>query len=86
VRVDELACEGGSVRAADGRHRSYWDLVGEAGFGVTIDDVAPALPPTARRYAGTGLRRVDLPGKLRGEPVFVHDVPDVRHARVVRPG
>ena len=86
VRVDELSCERGSVRAADGRHRSYWDLVGTAGFGITIDDVAPALPPTARRYAGTGLRRIDLPGKLQGEPVFVHDMPDVRHARVVRPG
>ena len=86
VRVDELSCERGSVRAADGRHRSYWDLVGNAGFGITIDDVAPALPPTARRYAGTGLRRIDLPGKLQGEPVFVHDAPDVRHARVVRPG
>src|SRR5262249_30283685 len=85
VRVEELSCEGGSVRAADGRHRSYWDLVGEAGFGITIDDVAPALPPTARRYAGAGLRRIDL-ALLRGEPVFVHDVPDVRHARVVRPG
>ena len=30
VRVDELSCERGSVRAADGRHRTYWDLVGEA--------------------------------------------------------
>src|SRR5262249_1497867 len=47
---------------------------------------APALPTPARRYEGAGLRRIDLPGKLRGEPVFVHDVPDVRHARVVRPG
>src|SRR5262249_2275824 len=86
VHADELSCEGGSVRATDGRHRSYWDLVGTAGFGITIDDVAPALPPTARKFAGPGLRRVDLPGKLRGEPVFVHDSADVRHARVVRPG
>src|SRR5262249_42326409 len=86
VHADELSCEGASVRATAGRHRSYWDLVGTAGFGITIDDVAPALPPTARQYAGTGLRRVDLPGKLRGEPVFVHDSADVRHARVVRPG
>ena len=86
VRADELSVDGGSVRSSDGREVSYWDLVGEAGFGITITDVVPPIAPEQRRYAGTGLRRLDLPAKLRGEPVFVHDLPGTRHARVVRPG
>src|SRR5262249_23226745 len=44
VHADELSCESGSVRAADGRHRSYWDLVGQAGLRVTVHHVGPALP------------------------------------------
>ena len=86
VRADELSSEDGWIRARDGRQVSYWDLVGEAGFGMTIDDVVPTVAPEARRYAGVGLRRIDLPAKMRGEPVFIHDVADTVHARVVRPG
>src|SRR5947209_5655366 len=41
VHADELSSDGGRIRATDGREVSYWDLVGEAGFGITIDDVAP---------------------------------------------
>jgi nicotinate dehydrogenase subunit B len=86
VHADELSSADGWVRAPDGRQLSYWDLVGKAGFGITIEDVAPTISPDDRRYAGVGLRRLDLPAKLRGEPVFVHDRPGARHARVVRPG
>src|SRR5262249_32750035 len=45
VHADELSCEGGSVRATDGRHRSYWDLVGTAGLRGPIHGGAPARPP-----------------------------------------
>src|SRR5207248_9958609 len=86
VHADELSSDDGRIRSSDGREVSYWDLVGEAGFGMTLVDVAPTVAPAARRYAGVGLRRTDLPAKLRGGPVVVHDVPDTRHARVVRPG
>ena len=86
LHADELSTDDGWVRARDGRQVSYWDLVGEAGFGIIVDDVAPTIPPGERRYAGVGLRRVDLPAKLRGARAFVHDTPDARHARVVRPG
>ncbi|MFI5047956.1 MAG: molybdopterin cofactor-binding domain-containing protein [Acidimicrobiia bacterium] len=92
--AESLTSGDGRVMAPDGRAVSYWDLVGEAGFGVTVDDVAPTVAPSERRYAGVGLRRVDLPAKVRGEPVFVHDLGPVAgpgfeglvHARVVRPG
>jgi CO/xanthine dehydrogenase Mo-binding subunit len=86
VHADELTADDGWVRTGDGRQLSYWELVGDAGFEITIDDAAPTVAPEARRYSGVGLRRIDLPAKLRGAPVFVHDMPDTRHARVVRPG
>ena len=92
VPADELSSGGGLVRTTDGRQVSYWQLVGEAGFGVTITEAAPTLTPGERRYAGVGLRRLDLPAKARGEPSFVHDLgiggtlEHVLHARVVRPG
>jgi CO/xanthine dehydrogenase Mo-binding subunit len=92
VPADELVSSDGLVRTSDGREVSYWELVGDAGFGVTITEAAPTIAPAERRHAGTGLHRLDLPGKTRGEAAFVHDVgargtpARVRHARVVRPG
>ena len=102
VPAAELSCADGSVRSSDGRAVSYWELVAEAGFGVTIDGAAATVAPRERRWTGRGLPRVDLPAKIRGEPVFVHDLGavtrsrdvaaddnrphTVRHARVVRPG
>ena len=91
VLAEELSSGDGEVRTVDGRRASYWELVGEAGFGVNVEDEAPTVSPDERRYAGVGLRRLDLPAKVRGEPVFVHDIgtgaafDTVRHARVVRP-
>jgi len=92
VRAEELSSGDGAVQTTDGRQVSYWELVGSGGFGLTVDDVAPTVPPAARRHTGIGLRRVDLPAKVRGEPAFVHDIGSgaasdpVRHARIVRPG
>jgi nicotinate dehydrogenase subunit B len=66
--------------------------VGDAGFGITIHEAAATVPPAERRHAGVGLPRLDLPAKVRGEAVFVHDLVDTGaggrpvHARVVRPG
>ncbi|HEY7105743.1 MAG TPA: molybdopterin cofactor-binding domain-containing protein [Acidimicrobiia bacterium] len=92
VPADELVSGDGLVRTTDGREVSYWELVGDAGFGVTITEAAPTVAPDERRHAGAGVHRLDLPAKTRGEPAFVHDVgargtpARVRHARVVRPG
>ena len=85
-QAGELSSGDGRVRSPDGRAVSYWELVGEAGFGVTVEGPVATLPASERTWAGVGLRRVDLPAKVRGEAVFVHDTGAVRHARVVRPG
>ena len=86
VQAGELSSGDGRVRSPDGRALSYWELVGDAGFGVTVEGPVATLPASERTWAGIGLRRIDLPAKVRGEAVFVHDTGAVRHARVVRPG
>ena len=86
VGVDELHVDDGVVRAPDGRSVTYAELAGRP-FAVEVDDVADTVPIEARRWVGVGVPRVDLPAKVRGEGVFVHDLrlPGTRHARVVRP-
>ena len=86
VPTSELSSGDGRVRSPGGYSVSYWELVGDAGFGVTVKGAVATLPASERTWAGVGLRRVDLPAKVRGEAVFVHDTGAVRHARVVRPG
>ena len=87
VVVEGLVVDDGVVRAPDGRAVSYAELGAGRPFGVAVDDVAETLPIGDRRWIGVGVPRVDLPAKVRGEPVFVHDLrlPGTRHARVVRP-
>ena len=85
LRVDDGIITDGGIGSV-----TYWELIARDGpsrFGVEIDEIADPVPVEARRYTGRGLGRVDLPAKLRGEPVFVHDLvlPGMRHARVIRP-
>ena len=77
----------GEVVAPDGRRVSYAELGAGRPFGVAVDGVVEPVPAAERRWTGRGLPRVDLPAKVRGEPVFLHDLvlPGMRYARVVRP-
>jgi nicotinate dehydrogenase subunit B len=83
----ELGVDDGAISTPDGRRVSYWELMRDRRFDVEVDEWIEPVPVAERRYVGHGLPRVDLPAKLRGEPVFVHDQapPGVRHARVIRP-
>ena len=66
---------------------SYWELGMGRPFGIAVAAPVEGVPAAERRWTGRGLPRVDLAAKVRGEPVFVHDLalPGMRHARVVRP-
>jgi nicotinate dehydrogenase subunit B len=54
---------------------------------LVLDTAAPLKSPDDYRLVGTSVPRVDIPAKLAGEAVFVHDmrVPGMLHGRVVRP-
>ncbi|MFO1328328.1 MAG: molybdopterin cofactor-binding domain-containing protein [Rubrivivax sp.] len=54
---------------------------------LMLDPATPLHPSTEWTVAGQPLPRVDIPAKVFGEVVFVHDVrvPGMLHGRVVRP-
>jgi len=98
--VDKLAVRDGvvSVAGAPSKRISYAQLIGGKRFNVTIQaegkagelklaqDVKPKDP---KEYTTVGkpVPRFDLPPKVTGEAVYVHDVrvPGMLHGRVIRP-
>jgi len=78
VPRSELDTDAGEVvHAASGRRVAYGQLADAAGRLAPPTD--PALRDRARyRYIGKPVPRLDIPAKVRGEPVFASDV--------VRPG
>ena len=54
---------------------------------LLLDDNTPAKPPGDYTVVGRSVPRVDIPAKVRGDLIYVHDVrvPGMLHGRVVRP-
>lgn len=89
VPVDALQVRNGIVRITEtpDRHVGYADLVAGQRTVLRLDPKAQPKDPADYRVVGTRQARVDIPAKLAGELVFVHDmrVPGMLHGRVVRP-
>ncbi|OAK63573.1 aldehyde dehydrogenase [Variovorax paradoxus] len=89
VPADALQVRNGIVRVAEApdRHVGYADLVAGQRTVLRLDAQAQPKDPADYRVVGTRQARVDIPAKLAGELVFVHDmrVPGMLHGRVVRP-
>ncbi len=86
---DRLAVADGVVSVAGdaGRRVSYAELVGGRRLRRTIDPATGPKPPDRYTVVGTSVPRVELPAKVAGSHVYVHDVrvPGMLHGRVVRP-
>jgi CO/xanthine dehydrogenase Mo-binding subunit len=83
-----LTLENGFVQAQDGSTKvSFGELVGDKAFAVKMNEKAPLKDPANYRIVGKSLPRPDIPAKLTGQHVYVHDfvLPGMLHARVVRP-
>ncbi len=54
---------------------------------LLLDEDTPTKPPADYTVVGTSVPRVDIPAKVSGELVYVHDMrmPGMLHGRVVRP-
>ena len=89
VPVDALQVRDGVVHATaePSRRVSYGNLVQGRRTVLTLAPGTPLKDPTDYRVVGTRTARVDIPAKLAGELVFVHDmrVPGMLHGRVLRP-
>jgi len=83
VPAGNLSTEDGFVVATSGERLSYGELAREAA--VLEPPQEPRLKPDSEwRLIGRSQPRVDLPAKVRGEPVFGIDVvqPDMLHAAI----
>ncbi|HLV35848.1 MAG TPA: molybdopterin cofactor-binding domain-containing protein [Spirillospora sp.] len=82
-----VVTDGTITDPATGRQTSYQELMGGRRFGTTISGVAQPKHAAAYTVIGQAEPRIDLPGKVAGTPVYIHDLnlPDMLHARVVRP-
>ena len=83
-----LVVEDGLVRAPESnRTISYWELQGDAAFGITVDAEAPAKAPGDYRVLGQPAEARGLGDAVAGRHGFVHDMvlPEMLHGRVVRP-
>jgi nicotinate dehydrogenase subunit B len=84
--VEQLTVDDGVIHSRAGGSVSYWELADE----TLLDREASgdAQPKTAAEYmlVGRPLQRIDIPAKVAGMAVYVHDLelPGMLHARVVR--
>jgi CO/xanthine dehydrogenase Mo-binding subunit len=88
VGIDELVVADGTIRRRAGNETAtYWELSGAVDLARDAKgDVAPKAPGELT-VVGKRVPRIDLPDKLRGRAVYVHDLelPGMLFGRVLRP-
>lgn len=93
---EQLGVQPSLLKVRDGRVHAGDDPAFSLGFGelvagartvLQLDPASRLKDPADYRIVGSRIPRVDIPAKLTGELVFVHDmrVPGMLHGRVVRP-
>ncbi len=86
--VADLEALNGEVRVKGGGAAvRYGELVGGRKLSLKVDAKAPLKDPATYSIVGKPLPRPDIPGKVTGRHVFMHDfkVDGMLHARVIRP-
>ena len=83
--VEKLSVQNGQVLASDGRRVGYGALV--QGELLHVRAAPESRLRRSHTLIGTPVQRVDIPAKVTGGVAYVHDLrlPDMVHARVVRP-
>jgi nicotinate dehydrogenase subunit B len=84
---DELIILQGHVGVPSGPAFPFGDLIGDRRFELKLDPKAPLKAPKDYAVVGKPLPRPDVPAKVSGTHVYVHDfrLPGMLHARVIRP-
>jgi CO/xanthine dehydrogenase Mo-binding subunit len=87
LSAENLTLAEGEVRAAGGRSVGFAALLDGRGFEIKMNPKAPLKRPSEYVLVGRSLPRPDVPAKVSGLHVYVHDhaVPGMLHGRVVRP-
>lgn len=87
--ADRLIVADGAI-SVDGdaaKRVTFGALIGGARFDRTVSGRAPVKAIATYKVVGKSVARADVPGKMTGTHVYVHDVkvPRMLHGRVVRP-
>ena len=88
VGIDELFVRDGTIhRRASNESVTYWELSGAVDLARDADGRAEPKRADQLSLVGKSLPRIDLPGKVIGSDVYVHDLelPGMLHGRVLRP-
>jgi len=88
VDSDELFVRDGTIhRRASNANTTYWELSGAVDLARDADGRAAPKRADQLTLVGKSLPRIDLPGKVVGSDVYVHDLelPGMLHGRVLRP-
>ncbi|MFS8110467.1 molybdopterin-dependent oxidoreductase [Rhizobium jaguaris] len=87
VEASTLQAKGKRILASDGRSVAYGELVSGQALHLKAQPQSKLTPPSALRYIGKPMQRVDIPGKVTGGVSYVQDLKldGMLHARVVRP-
>ncbi len=85
--VAGLSLVDGVVLAADGARVPIGELVGDRSFNLRMNPKAALKNPAQYTLVGQSPPRPDIPAKVTGQHVYVHDwrVPAMLHGRVLRP-
>lgn len=88
IPADALSVRDGVVSDGNGGPGlTYGELVAGEAFSMELSEDAPLKDPEEYVLVGKPVPRVDIPAKLTGGLIYVHDmrVPGMLHARIVRP-
>ena len=88
VAAGDLVAADGEVRPkSGGAGVKFADLLSGHSFDLPLDPKAPLKDPANYTVVGKPLPRPDVPAKVTGSHMFMHDftVPNMLHGRVIRP-
>ena len=87
--MDSLVVANGvvSVQGANDRRVTYAELIGGKRFERTVSGKAKVKSPSEYSVVGKPMPRVELPAKMTGRHIYMHDVrvEGMLHGRVIRP-
>ena len=87
-KTGELSVKDGEVYLnGNTTNISYWSLKDTLDLNKKVESYMNPKKPSERGLVGRKLNRIDLPFKITGKPIFIHDLEldNMLHARIIRP-
>jgi CO/xanthine dehydrogenase Mo-binding subunit len=87
VSLEQLSVTDGVVKARSGGSATYWELASDDLLAREATADVALKPASQHAIIGKPAPRRDIPAKVSGTPIYVHDLdlPGMLHGRVARP-